>query len=155
VAHKYSVLGFAYDPVSLFLLQLFCYLEKYPDMKTFVEVIRDREKGKHYRLYAGVRYANVPCRATFTNLKKRLGAKLYNEIFHVLVEIAELLGLLSYKILATDGTLFPTNARYKGCTYFCDECKSIEFKGLIEKVRRRISPRRRLASTSRRPLPAR
>jgi len=54
------------------------------------------------------------------------------------VEIAELLGFLSYKILATDGTLFPTNARYKGCTYFCDECNSIEFKGIIENVRRKV-----------------
>jgi hypothetical protein len=32
----------------------------------------------------------------------------------------------------------PTNARYKGCTYFCDQCNSIEFKGIIENVRRRI-----------------
>ena len=138
VAHKYSIFGFAYDPVSLFLLELFRYLEKYPDMKTFVEVVRDREKGKHYRLYAGIKYPDLPCQATFTNLRLRLGEELYNQIFHVLVEIAELLGFLSYKILATDGTLFPTNARYKGCTYFCDECKSIEFKGITENIRRRI-----------------
>ena len=138
VAHKYSLKGVAYDPVSLFLLELFRYLEKYPDMKTFVEVVRDREKGKHYRLYAGINYANLPCEATFTNLKLRLGEDLYNQIFHALVEIAELLGFLSYKILATDGTLFPTNARYKGCTYFCQQCKCLEFKGIIENVRRRI-----------------
>jgi hypothetical protein len=70
-----------------------------------------------------------------------LGEELYNQLFHVLVEIVELLGFLSYKILATDGTLFPTNARYKGCTYFCDECNSIEFKGIIENVRQRILSR--------------
>jgi hypothetical protein len=52
VAHKYKRLGCAYDPVSLFLLELFRYLEKYPDMKTFVHTVRDKEKGKHYRLYA-------------------------------------------------------------------------------------------------------
>jgi hypothetical protein len=138
VAHKYRPLGFAYDPVSLFLLELFRYLEKYPDMKTFVHIVRDREKGKHYRLYAGITYPHLPCEGTFTNLKDRLGEKLYNQIFHALVEIAELLGFLSYKIIATDGTLFPTNARYKGCTYFCGECEFIEFKGIIENVRRRI-----------------
>ena len=138
VAHKYKVLGFAYDPVSLFLLELFRYLEKYPDMKTFVHTVRDRERGKHYRLYAGIKYPHLPCEATFTNLKDRLGEELYNQIFHVLVEVAELLGFLTYKILATDGTLFPTNARYKGCTYFCSECEFIEFKGIIENVRRRI-----------------
>jgi hypothetical protein len=107
-------------------------------MKTFVHIVRDREKGKHYRLYAGIKYPHLPCEGTFTNLKDRLGEKLYNQIFHVLVEIAELLGFLSYKIIATDGTLFPTNARYKGCTYFCSECEFIEFKGIIENVRQRI-----------------
>ena len=124
--------------MSLFLLELFRYLEKYPDMKAFVEALRDREKGKHYRLYAGIRYPYLPCEATFTNLKVRLGEELYNQIFHVLVEIAELLGFLSYRILATDGTLFATNARYKGCTYFSGECEFIEFKGIIETVHRRI-----------------
>lgn len=138
VAHKYKLVGFAYDPVSLFLIELFRFLEKYPNMKTFVQVIRDREKGKHYRLYAGITYPNLPCEATFTNLKDRLGEELYNQIFHVLVEIAELLGLLSYNILSTDGTLFPTNSKYRGCTYFSNGCNSIEFKGVIENVRRKI-----------------
>ena len=138
VAHKYKPLGCAYDPVSLFLLDLFRHLEKYPHMKTFVQIIHDREKGKHYRLYTGLRYPHLPCEATFTNLKDRLGENLYNEIFHVLVEIAELLGFLSYSILATDGTLFPSNSRYKGCTYFCKECEFIEFKGIIENIRQRI-----------------
>jgi len=138
VAHKYKPLGCAYDPVSLFLLELFRYLEKYPSMSDFVKTIRDREKGKHYRLYAGIKYPHWPCEGTFTNLKDRLGEDLYNQILHVLVEIAELLSFLSYKIIATDGTLFPTNARYKGCTYFCDECKSIKFRGIIENLRQRI-----------------
>ena len=138
VAHKYSLTGFAYDPVSLFLLELFRYLEKYSSMKDFVKTVRDKEKGKRYRLYAGIKFSDLPCEATFTNFKDRLGEKLYNDIFHVLVEIVELLGLISYKILTTDGTLFHTNARYKGCTYFCDECNFIEFKGVISKVRQRV-----------------
>jgi hypothetical protein len=138
VAHKYSLLGFAYDPVSLFLLELFRYLEKYPDMKTFLHGLRDPVKGKHYRLYAGISDHRIPCEATLTNFKDRLGENLYNRIFHTLVQITELLGFLSYKILATDGTLFPTNARYKGCTYFCDDCEFIEFKGIIDNVRKRI-----------------
>ena len=138
VAHKYSLTGFAYDPVSLFLLELFRYLEKYSSMKDFVKTVRDKEKGKRYRLYAGIKFSDLPCEATFTNFKDRLGEKLYNDIFHVLVEIVELLGLISYKILTTDGTLFHTNARYKGCTYFCDECNFIEFKGVISNVRQRV-----------------
>jgi hypothetical protein len=70
-----------------------------------------------------------------------LGEELYNNIFHVLLETVKLLGFLPYKIRATDGTLFPTNARYKGCTYFCDEYKTMDFKGLIENDRRRIFDR--------------
>jgi hypothetical protein len=134
VAHKYSLIGFAYDPVSLFLLDLFRHLEKYADMKAFVEALHDWERGKSFRLYAGI----IPCEATFTNFKERLGEELYNQIFHVLVEIAERLGFLSYTIIATDGTLFPTNARYKGCTWFERECNCVAFVGIIENVRRRV-----------------
>jgi hypothetical protein len=129
--------GHAYDPVSLFLLELFRYLEKFPDLKTFLSVVRDEEKGKHYRLYAGTSLSHIPCEANFTHLKDRLGENLYTQIAQVLVEIVRLLGLLSFKILSTDGTLFPSYSHYKGCTYFCEECHSIEFKGLIENVRRR------------------
>lgn len=130
--------GHAYDPVSLFLLELFRYLEKFPDLKTFLSTVRDQEKGKHYRLYAGLSSCHVPCEADFTHLKDRLGEALYIEISQVLVEIVRLLGFLSFNILSTDGTLFPSYSHYKGCTYFCEECKSIEFKGLIDNVRRRI-----------------
>jgi hypothetical protein len=130
--------GHAYDPVSLFLLELFRYLEKFPDLKTFLSVVRDEEKGKHYRLYAGISSTHVPCEANFTHLKDRLGEALYIEISQVLVEIVRLLGLLSFNILSTDGTLFPSYSHYKGCTYFCEQCQSIEFKGLIDNVRRRI-----------------
>jgi len=133
-----SVGGHAYDPVSLFLLELFRYLEKFPDLKTFLSVVRDEEKGKHYRLYAGISSSHIPCEADFTHLKDRLGEGLYIEISQVLVEIVRFLGLLSFAILSTDGTLFPSYSHYKGCTYFCEECHSIEFKGLIDNVRRRI-----------------
>ena len=52
VAHRYHLLGAAYDPVSIFLIDLFRYLDKFPDMKTFVTALRDPHRGKHYRLYA-------------------------------------------------------------------------------------------------------
>ncbi len=40
VASAYSpVGGHAYDPVSLFLLELFRYLEKFPDLKTFLSFV--------------------------------------------------------------------------------------------------------------------
>jgi hypothetical protein len=138
VAHRYHLIGVAYDPISIFLLDLFRYIEKFPDMKAFVTVLGDPYRGKHYRLYAGINDLRIPCEATFSNFKERLGEELYNRIFHVLVQIVQMLGFLSYKILATDGTLFPSNSRYKGCTHFCKACEFIEFKGIIDNVRRRI-----------------
>ena len=48
VAHRYSLVGDAYDPVSLFLLDLFRHLEKYPNMKAFVEALQDWEVGKNF-----------------------------------------------------------------------------------------------------------
>jgi hypothetical protein len=138
VANRYSILTPAYDPVSLFLAELFRYLEKFPNMKAFVHVLRDPVKGRHYRLYAGFNDRFIPCEGTFTVFKNRLGEPLYNAIFHTLVEIAELLGLISFDILTTDGTLFPTNARYKGCTHFCSDCNAIEIRNIIENVRQRI-----------------
>jgi hypothetical protein len=143
VAHKYRVVGVAYDPVSLFLLELFCHLEKFRDLKTFCNLLHDPVRGKHYRIYAGISDIHIPCQATFSNFKARLGEDLYNRIFHVLVRIVQLLGFLSYKIIATDGTLFPSNSRYKGCTHFCRECNSIAFQGIIDNVRRRVLRRLR------------
>ena len=100
VAHRYSLVGIAYNPVSLFLLDLFRYLGKYPDMKTYTETLRGWEQGKHFRIYAGINSRNIPCESTFTNFKERLGEELYNQIFHVLVEIAERLGFLSYNSIS-------------------------------------------------------
>jgi hypothetical protein len=98
--------GHAFDPVSLFLLELFRYLEKFSDLKTFLSTVRDEEKGKHYRLYAGISCSHIPCEADFSHLKDRLGEGLYIEISQALVEIVRLLGFLSFAILSTDGTLF-------------------------------------------------
>jgi hypothetical protein len=76
VAHKYCLTGFGYDPVTLFLLELFRYLEKYPTMKDFMNIVRDKDRGKHYRLYAGIT-SRVPSDGSFTHLKDRLGEKLW------------------------------------------------------------------------------
>ncbi len=62
-------------------------------------MVRDPVKGKYYRLYAGIGDRFIPCEAIFTNFKDRLGESLYNRIFHTLVQVAELLGFLSFKIL--------------------------------------------------------
>lgn len=126
-----------YDPPSLFLLDLFRDLDGYTYMSRFCEVLRDDDRGRSYRQLAGLG-PNIPCKATFSNFRSRLGASRYNEIFHVLKDIFHQLEMITFNILAHDGTLYPTWARYKGCTYFCDQCPSIKVDDVIGKVRNRI-----------------
>ena len=139
VAHRYSAYGPpCYDPPSLFLLDLFRYIDGYNHMSQFLPLIHDRDRGRAYRAYAGISMARIPCEATFSNFRIRLGENLYNEIFHVLVDIFYKLEMITFKILTHDGTLYPTWARYKGCTYFCNQCASITVEDVIGKVKNRI-----------------
>lgn len=139
VAHRYSIKGPpCYDPPSLFLIDLFRYLDGYQNMSQFLELLRDKDRGRAYRKYAGISMDNIPCEGTFSNFRARLDENLYNEIFHILVNIFHQVEMISFKILAHDGTLYPTWARYKGCTYFCDQCHAITVPDVIDRVKNRI-----------------
>ena len=127
-----------YDPPSLFLLELFRFIDGYKEMNRFCQLLRDEDRGRSYRQLAGITPDNIPCEATFSHFRNRLGASRYNEIFHVLVDIFHQLEMITFKVLAHDGTLYPTWARYKGCTYFCDQCSCITVDDVIEKVKNRI-----------------
>ena len=139
VADCYSAFGPpCYDPPSLFLLDLFRYVDGYQDMSEFLKMVRDKDRGRAYRTHAGIFMDNIPCEGTFSHFRIRLGEKLYNEIFHLLVDIFHQLEMITFNILAHDGTLYPTCARYKGCTYFCNQCSCITVEDVIGKVRNRI-----------------
>ncbi len=140
-AHCYSVKGPpCYDPPSLFLLELFCHIDGHKDMSAFLKILRDKDRGRGYRTYAGLTN-HIPCEGTFTYFKLRLGERLYNKIFHILVGIFCELKMITFNILAHDGTLYPSWARYKGCTYFCDQCCCITVKNVLDKVKNRIQYR--------------
>jgi hypothetical protein len=139
VANCYSPYGPpCYDPPSLFLLDLFRYIDSHQDMGHFLGVLRDEDRGRAYRTYTGISRKHIPCEGTFSIFRARLGESLYNEIFHVLVSIFHQLQIITFKILAHDGTLYPTWARYKGCTYFSNQCKCITVEDVIGKVKNRI-----------------
>jgi hypothetical protein len=127
-----------YDPPSLFLLDLFRYIDAHQDMKHFLDVLRDKDRGRAYRQYAGLYMGQIPSKGTFSNFRSRLGEHLYNEIFHVMVSVFHQLEMITFKVLAHDGTLYPTWARYKGCTYFCDQCHAITVPDVIDRVKNRI-----------------
>ncbi|MBU0486199.1 MAG: hypothetical protein KKB30_16970, partial [Proteobacteria bacterium] len=137
-ADAYSIFGPAcYDPATLFLLDLFRHVDGYPDMNAFLTVLRDEKRGSEYRRFTGIN-SNIPSEGTFSNFRKRIGEKRYNDIFHVLVGIFHDLEMINFKILSHDGTLYHSWARYKGCTFFCHECSLITVPDVTEKVRKRI-----------------
>ncbi len=139
VAECYSPYGPpCYDPPSLFLLDLFRHIDSHHNMKKFLEIVRDKDRGRAYRSYAGITEDHIPCEGTFSIFRERLGETLYNEIFHLLVYIFHQLEMVTFNILAHDGTLYPTWARYKGCTYFCNQCSCIKIEDVIGKVKNRI-----------------
>jgi hypothetical protein len=81
---------------------------------------------------------HIPTKGTFSHFKTRLGEGLYNEIFHILVDIFHQLEMITFNIIAHDGTLFPTRARYKGCTCFSGQCEKIEAFGVMDRVKKQI-----------------
>jgi hypothetical protein len=138
-ADAYSIFGGpCYDPVSLYVLDLSRYLDKIPDVKHFCEILRDPARGQSYRSFAGLRDNCIPCQATFTNFRARLGESRYQEVLHAMVTLVEKLGFLTYNILATDGTLYPSVARYRGCCCFNDSCASITVDNVTQKVHDRV-----------------
>jgi hypothetical protein len=107
-------------------------------MDQFLTVLRDKDNGRAYRTYAGITMVDIPTKGTFSIFKNRLGETLYNEIFHVLVDIFEQLEMITYKIMAHDGTLFPSRAKYKGCNHFSPKCLIIKVPGFIDRVRKQV-----------------
>lgn len=139
VAHCYDVEGGqCYDPVSIFLLDLFRWFLGHRHMTDFLEDVRDKTKGAQIRLFAGLTEEHIPCPGTFSHFRLDIGEELYDRIFHILVTIVEEIGLITGRFLSTDGTLFPTFARYKGCPYANEGCRCIEVKDVLGKIRGKV-----------------
>jgi len=140
VASSYSREGgVCFDPASFFVLHLCRYLDEFKSERSFISSLHDKDRGRCYRVYAGISDDRIPCEADFSNFKKRIGPEKFDEIFHLLVEIVKRVGLLTGKILSYDGTLFPTFANYRGCNYASKECRSIPLKeDFLKRLRYRI-----------------
>ncbi len=80
-------------------------LSNYRFKKRFIKILPNGDiRGGYVRMISSL--------IDFFNFKARLGADLYNEIFHILVDIFRQLKMITFNIIAHDGTLFPTRARY-------------------------------------------
>lgn len=140
VANAYSKKGApCYDPVSLFLCDLFRFLEGYTYMKDFSKLLHDKFNGASYRIYAGISDDHMPCEADFSNFRVRIGEERYNRIFAILVEILIALDMITANIISHDGTLVNSFARYRGCNYATPDCVCIRVSGdFISNTRTRI-----------------
>jgi len=140
VADAYSCEGGnCYDPVSLFLCDLFRWLEGLSFMKDFCKILHDRFNGHPYRVYTGLSEEHIPTESDFSNFRARIGETCYNHIFACLVDILKALDLATARVLSHDGTLVPSFARYRGCNYASCECSNIKLKGdFISKTRARV-----------------
>ena len=116
--------GDCYDPVTLLLLEVMKVWEEYQYYPKFIEDLKDKDKGAQYRYYTGVDIENVPTEATLHNFRDRIGEERLQVVINFLVQIFKIVGIISGRILCTDGTLIKAFTRYRGCTYMekCCTC---------------------------------
>jgi len=140
--------GLCYDPVSLFLLRTFASMDGYTRISPFVSDLNDPEKGHKYLKLSGVNPHNIPCQMTFTNFEQRINQlshknphlRKFEEIIQTLDIIFHKVGLITCRILSTDGNLFPSFARYKGCTYHQgNSCLNIQTTGIFTRIKQSVS----------------
>ena len=141
VADVYGKKGYhCYDPASIFCLEISRILDGYKYTRSFCRVLRDPQRGFHYFPLAGLTKKHIPSEDDFSNFRKRCGGEKYREILQALVDIAYSLGFLSGPLMAsTDGTLFRSFSRFRGCDYFERKCQRIEITGLLSRIKRRVN----------------
>lgn len=130
--------GLAYDPVTMFLLELIKLYEDYTYYTKFCEKLKDPVEGKVYRDYVGIT-SKVPDDVDMHNFRNRIGEERFQAVMGMLVELFKIIGIISGQILCTDGTLIESFAKYRGCNFTdkcckCMDCPSGLFKDINAKV---------------------
>jgi hypothetical protein len=115
--------GHGYDPASTFFLEMAAKVDRYPDYASFCHDLRQHDKGQRYRDLAGL-HNTIPGEDDLSNFRRRVGAGAIESALAVFVDFFRAFGLIKGQILATDGQLEPTHARFRGCAYFCKDCQA-------------------------------
>ena len=116
--------GSCFDPASLFVLELAAKVDGYPDYASFCRDLNQQELGRRYRELAGLQ-ASVPGQDDFSHFRGRVGSQPLESLMAVFVGFFKDLGLIKGELLVTDGQLESSNARFKGCAYFCHGCQQL------------------------------
>ena len=126
--------GHCFDPASLFFLELAVKLDGYATYSSFCLDLRQQEKGARYRRMAGIE-TSIPGEDDLSYFRSRIGSEPIDSIVNVFVGFLREFGLIKDEALCSDGQLEPTNSRYRGCAYFCDQCPHLL---LTENQRRQL-----------------
>jgi hypothetical protein len=116
--------GCCYDPASLVFLEVATKVDQYTDYAQFCRDLHDSDKGRRYRLLAGLHGA-MPGEDDLCHFRSRIGEAVIAQITDVVVDFLHHFGLIKGELLSTDGQLEPSYSRYKGCTYACQDCRAL------------------------------
>ena len=116
--------GPCYDPASLVFLEIAAQVDRYPDYARFCADLHQPDKGRHYRVLAGL-HDHVPGEDDLGHFRHRVGAEAIEATMAVVVDLFRTFGLITGNLLSTDGQLAPSFSRYKGCTYACQDCQQL------------------------------
>lgn len=117
--------GHCYDPASLVVLEVAAKVDQYVDYARFCDDLRHPDKGRCYRELAGL-HETIPGDDDLSHFRYRVGAEAIAATIAVLVDLFRTFGLITGALLSTDGQLEPSHARYKGCAYACEGCRSFQ-----------------------------
>jgi hypothetical protein len=115
--------GWAWDPVTLFLLDLLRVLLGYSSRaKLLAELEKGTAQGKEVARLVGIDLANpahpdhrVPQEMTFTHFRDRISPEVYQAVMHVVIGLLRQLGLITGLVLSFDSLLVETWAVFEGC----------------------------------------
>jgi len=136
------------DPASLVVLDVAAKVDQYVDSARFCDDLHQAEKGRRSRELAGLHDA-IPGEDELCHVRYRVGAAAIDKTMAAVVELFRNFGLITGEWLSTDGQLEPSHARYKGCTYACEGCRSfrVDEAGQQELCRQLSSGAKRLQLT--------
>jgi cytochrome c1 len=105
------------------VLEVATKVDQYVDYAQFCRDLHDRDKGRRYRQLAGL-HGPVPGEDDLCNFRDRIGDAVIDHIMAVAVDFLHHFGLIQGDLLSTDGQLESSYARYRGCTYACQDCQA-------------------------------
>jgi len=135
--------GNVYDPVTMFLLELVKLYDNFDYYTEFCAKLKDPNNGKVYREYIGIK-ERIPDEVDMHNFRKRIGEERFQSILGLLVELFKIVGIITAKVVCTDGTLIESFANFRGCNYMDKCCKCLEcppemFQGINDRIKEACS----------------